>query len=84
MITSWAVSTSLRLVSGTGFGMPVVPEVNSRLVQSQVDASSGAWKLGASSANSSSKRIAPGSNSPEPTPASVCGLKSASSSAWAT
>ncbi len=27
MIASCALSTSLRLVSGTAFGMPVVPEV---------------------------------------------------------
>ena len=34
MITSWAVSTSTRLLSATPLGIPVVPEVYSRVVSS--------------------------------------------------
>lgn len=77
MMTSCAVSTSLKLVSGTAFGMPVVPEVNRRLVSSQVEPSAGAVKTGACSAQSSSKRIAPGSSAPPPAPISTLGRKSA-------
>ena len=34
MITSWALSTSTRLLRETPLGMPVVPEVYSRVVSS--------------------------------------------------